>query len=602
MIAIVSLLGLAAHFVMKVAFVTSPNLANIPLYAVIAIGGTPLILNLLQKIWARQFGSDLLAGISIVSATILQEYLVAVIVILMLSGGEALERLATSRASSVLEALTRRMPNLAHRRKGEATRDIQLQDICIGDELVVFPHEVCPVDGVVLEGHGIMDESFLTGEPFEMSKTPGSTVISGAVNGESALVIRADKLTVDSRYAKIMRVMQESEQHRPRLRRLGDQLGAWFSPVALVVAAAAWWAGGSADRFLAVIVIATPCPLLIAIPVAIIGAISLSARRGIIIKTPVILEQLSICRTLILDKTGTLTFGRPQVTEIVCASQWDRARVLELAASAERYSKHPLALAIQKAARRDHLPRLSVSRVSEVPGQGLTAEVEGHEIRLVGRPHVGTTMQLPVVEGGLECILVVDGQFAALFRFRDEPRHESRSFIRHLFPKHHLTKIMLLSGDRKSEVRYLADIVGIHEVHASQSPEQKVEIVRQETEKTKTIFVGDGINDAPALAVATVGIAFGPGSDITSEAADAVVLEPSLQKIDELFHIGMRMRRIALQSALGGMAVSLIGMTFAAMGLLPPILGAVGQEILDLLAVLNAVRVATPPRQLSDYD
>jgi P-type E1-E2 ATPase len=371
--------------------------------------------------------------------------------------------------------------------------------------------------------------------------------------------------------------------------------------VALGVAAVAWAWSGSSDRFLAVIVIATPCPLLIAIPVAIIGAVSLSARRGIIVKTPAILEQLSICRTLILDKTGTLTFGRPQLTDVICASGFERSRALEFAASAEHYSKHPLAVAIQEAAKREHLPQLTVTRVQEVPGQGMRAEVEGQHLRLVGRSHV-EGMALPPVAAGLECILLVNDQFAALFRFRDAPRDESRPFIRHLVPKHHLNKIMLLSGDRESEVRYLADTVGICEIHASQSPEQKVEIVRRETEIAKTIFVGDGINDAPALTAATVGIAFGSGSDITSEAADAVVLEPSLQKIDELFHIGMRMRRIALQSALGGMAISVLGMIAAALGYLPPIAGAVGQEILDLLAVLNAVRVATPPRSLTDFD
>lgn len=601
MIAIISVLGLAAHLVMRFALATSPELWDIPLYIVIAVGGIPLIWGLLKRLWARQFGSDLLAGISIVSASILGEYIVASIVILMLSGGEALERLATSRASSVLAALARRVPSVAHRRRAEKVEEIPLQDIRVGDELVIFPHEICPVDGVVLEGHGVMDESYLTGEPFEMSKTPGALVISGAVNAESALVIRADKLPVDSRYAKIMRVMQESEQLRPRLRRLGDQLGAWFTPVALLVAGLAWWWGGSADRFLAVVVIATPCPLLIAIPVAIIGAISLAARRGIIVKTPAILEQLSVCRTLILDKTGTLTFGRPQLTEIVCTPNLERSRALEMAASAEQYSKHPLAVAIQEAARREHVPQLLVTRVLEVPGEGMLADVEGHQVRLLGRTQI-EGISLPPMAGGLECVLLIDGKFAALFRFRDAPRDESRPFIRHLFPKHHLKKVMLLSGDRESEVRYLADAVGIRDIHASQSPEQKVEIVRRETKAAKTIFVGDGINDAPALAVATVGIAFGPGSDITSEAADAVVLEPSLQKIDELFHIGMRMRHIALQSALGGMAISLVGMVAAALGYLPPIAGAVGQEVLDLLAVLNAVRVATPPRSLTDYD
>lgn len=600
-IAITSIVGIVAHLLLRYIIVVPSQFVDLPLFCVIAGGGAIIVWKLLGRILARQFGSDLLAGLSIITAVALGEYLVASILILMISGGSAIEHVATRRASSVLSALASRMPNIAHRRVGGSVVDIAISDIQIGDHLTILPHDICPVDGIVLEGHGVMDESYLTGEPFEMSKTPGSQVLSGAINANSALVIRATRLPLDSRYAKIMRVMQESEQLRPELRRLGDQLGAWFTPVAVFIAALAWWWGGTAERFLAVMVIATPCPLLIAIPVAIIGAISLAARRGIIIKTPAILEQLSVCRTLILDKTGTLTFGRPQLIGVECAPGYDRAKILEMAASAEQYSKHPLAIAVQNAARLENLPLLTVERVSEVPGQGMIAEVEGIEVRLLGRPQAAG-LELPPMQGGLECIMLLNNEFAALFRFRDAPRTESRPFIHHLSPKHHITKIVLLSGDRESEVRYLAEAVGITEIYAGQSPEEKVAIVRRETAAAKTMFVGDGINDAPALMIATVGIAFGSASDITSEAASAVILEPSLQKIDELFHIGRRMRRIALQSALGGMALSAVGMGLAAAGWLSPIAGAVAQEVLDLAAVLNALRVAFPPQHLTDFD
>lgn len=600
-IAITSAAGIIIHLVLRFATGASALAVNLPLLIVLVIGGLPLIWELLLKMWHRNFGSDLLAGISIVSAVLLQEYLVASIVILMLSGGETLEQVATRRASSVLAALAKRMPSIAHRRVAGKIEEIALDQIQVGDALTFFPHEVCPVDGEVLEGHGVMDESYLTGEPFEMSKTPGAQVLSGAINGTSALVIRASRLPVDSRYAKIMQVMQETEKNRPHLRRLGDELGAWFTPVAVAVGALAWWWGGSAERFLAVVVIATPCPLLIAIPVAIIGAISLAARRGIIIKIPVILEQMAICRTLILDKTGTLTFGRPQLIEVICAPGVDRARALGVAASAEQFSKHPLAVAIRDLAKTEELPTGAVERVSEIPGQGMQALVDGVAIQILGRKQV-QDVSLPPAAGGLECVLLMHGKFAALFRFRDAPRVESKPFIGHLSPKHRVEKIMLLSGDRESEVRYLAEIVGIKEIYASQSPEEKVMIVRRETALAKTIFVGDGINDAPALMAATVGIAFGSASDITAGAAGAVILEPSLQKVDEIFHIGMRMRRIALQSAVGGMIVSFFGMVAAALGYLPPIAGAISQEILDLLAVLNALRVAYPRKGLTDYE
>ena len=263
--------------------------------------------------------------------------------ILMLSGGTALEQFATRRASSILEALARRMPSVAHRRERSAIVSIGLNDIALGDSLVVFPHELCPVDGVVTDGHGWMDESYLSGEPFQMPKVLGAQVLSGSINGDSALTIQATRLPIDSRYSRIMRVMQEAEAKRPRLRRLGDRLGAWYTPAALALAALGWAMSGSAHRFLAVIVIATPCPLLIAIPVAVIGAISLAARRGIIIKNPAMLERIDTSRTVIFDKTGTLTYGKPSLTDIICAPGFARDEVLRLTACLEQYSKHPLA-------------------------------------------------------------------------------------------------------------------------------------------------------------------------------------------------------------------------------------------------------------------
>jgi len=503
----------------------------------------------------------------------------------------------------VLDALARRMPGTAHRKEPGGLVDVELANIRIGDQLTVLPHEICPVDGTVLEGHGIMDEAYLTGEPYEISKTPGSMVISGAINGEQALLIRAEKVAEDSRYARIMKVMHETEQQRPKLRRLGDQLGAWYTPLALAVAVAAALLSRDPQRFLAVVVIATPCPLLLAIPTAIIGAISLAARRAIIIKNPAILEQLEKCRTLIFDKTGTLTYGRPKLTEVLCAEGFDRTGVLRFAASVEQYSKHPLASAIVSAAKQEQLDVLSVAHISERPGQGLLATVEGHSVQITGRHKVSAqSLPLPELSSGLECLIFIDGNYAAAIRFHDAPRKDSASFIQHLQPKHGVRKVILVSGDRESEVKYLAESVGITEVHAGKSPEEKVAIVKAETAKARTLFVGDGINDAPALMAATVGVAFGTQNDITTEAADAVVLETALGKIDELMHIGQRMRSIALQSALGGMAASVLGMIAAAFGFLPPIWGAIGQELIDLLAVLNAVRVALPTDDLQDYE
>jgi P-type E1-E2 ATPase len=342
--------------------------------------------------------------------------------------------------------------------------------------------------------------------------------------------------------------------------------------------------------------------LLIAIPVAVIGGISLSARRGIIIKNPAVLEQIDSCRTFIFDKTGTLTYGKPKLTRIICSSGFTEPEVLRMAASVERYSKHPLALAIMELAKQRGLALCPVSQVHEPPGTGLSGTVNGHEVVVTGRGKVlPKGLLLPAVEPGLECLVFLDGVFAALFGFEDSPRADSAVFITHLSPRHHVSKVILVSGDREAEVAALAKKIGIRTAYCAKNPEEKVELVRAETAQAKTIFMGDGINDAPAMQAATVGIAFGAENDITAEAADAVILERSLEKVDELIHIGRRMRKIALQSALGGMALSAAGMLLAAFGFMSPITGAVAQEFIDLFAVLNAVRVTLPFGALRDF-
>ena len=592
-IATAAVTGILAHFV----FTT-----NVPLQAVLVIGGVPLVLRLLWKGAQGEFGSDHLAGISIVASAMLGEHLAGAIVVLMLAGGETLEAFAVSEATSVLRALAKRVPTLAHRRKGGAFEDVPVADLVIGDEVSILPHEICPVDGEVVQGHGTMDESYLTGEPFSISKGPGALVLSGAINGDASLGIRATRVAADSRYARIMQVMQEAEQRRPNLRRIGDQLGAWYTPLALAVAALAWWWSGDPIRFLSVVVVATPCPLLIAIPVAIIGAISTAARRGIIIKDPAALEQLTLCQTMILDKTGTLTYGRPSVSEELYAPGFARDTVLPIVAALERYSRHPLAGAIVKAASDARYPLPDVEWVREEAGAGLRGKVGDAAVLVTSRAKAAARFALPAsAPTGLECIIIVNDQYAASLRFHDVPRDESRGFIGHLGPRHGFTRVLIVSGDREEEVRRLADAVSISEVHAGKSPEEKVAIVRQEAGRAKTVFIGDGINDAPALMAATVGIAFGQNSDVTSEAARVVIIDSSLSRVDELIHLSFRLRRVALQSAIGGMLLSGVAMAFAVVGLLSPVAGAVVQEAIDLVAVLNALRTARRPSALTDF-
>ncbi len=598
-IAGLAVIGIFIHLLLR--FSAQGLDANYPLYLILTFGGGYLIIRLFIRLFALDFGSDLLAGISIITAILLKEYLAGSLVVLMLSGGLALESYAITAASRMLEVLSKRAPLIAHLKKAEALIDIAINQVGIGDQLVIFPHEICPVDGRVISGHSVMDESFLTGEPFLISKAPGSSVISGAINGDGAMTIRAERRASQSRYAKIMQVMSDSAQKKPKIRRLADQLGAWYTPFALMMASLAWWFSHDPSRFLAVLVIATPCPLIIAIPVTIIGSISLCAQRGILIKNPVVLEQLANCETMIFDKTGTLTYGKPTLTEQTTFNHSDPKTVLQLVASLERYSKHPLAIAIQEQAEQEQLSYLNVNSVSETKGKGLQGTVNHHLVTITNRKSLRESDRLLLPAGtGLECIVIVNQQLAAHYRFRDTPRKDSLSFIRHLLPIHRIQKLMIVSGDREEEVSYLAKSLDIKEVYANKTPEEKVEIVEQETKNHPTVYLGDGINDAPALLVATVGIAFGQNSDITSEAADAVIMENSLERVDELLHISTRMKKIALQSAFGGMALSMIGMFIAAFGFLPPVVGAIIQEIIDVTAIANALRSIRPPKIISD--
>lgn len=595
-----SVLMIIFHLLLKKMNLTSSStlsMEDIPLLIVIIGGGLPLIIQILIKIGKGDLGADALAAIAIIAALFLDQYLAAALVTLMLGSGQALENFALGKASSVLKALVKRMPTHAHLKDGEHLRQVDLLTIKIGDLVVILPHQVCPVDGVVFEGHGNMDESYLTGEPYYVSKAPGTSVFSGAINGETLLIVKAEKKPIDSRYSKIVEVMTESQQKRPKLRRLADQLGALFIPISLTCAGLAWAISGESMRFLSVLVIATPCPLLIAIPITIMSAISMAARRGIIIKDPIALERLPICRTAVFDKTGTLTYGKPKLVQIFTRPDLSHDTVLQLIASVERYSKHPLSHAIIKAAKKAKIQMNEATNISERPGKGLTGIVDKKRIYITSRKGLlqkspTSAKQLPPIASGLECILMINDQYAATFQFLDEPRKEGYSFISHLGPAHKFKRILLLSGDKESEVKHLGKMLGITDMLYSKSPEQKLKIVAKEVEKAPTLFVGDGINDAPALAQATVGVAFGNESDITAAAASVLIMDSNLIKVEELIHISYAMRKVALQSGIGGMILSLVGMGFAAAGYIAPVAGALIQESIDILAILNALRLA----------
>ncbi len=598
--AAIALFGIAFHLGARYGAGITDGRQDLPLLCALLFGGAPQVWTVARRLLIGRFDADVLAMVSIVTSLILHEYLAGTIIVLMLAGGTILEQYATGKASSVLDALAQRMPRTAHRVKGDSTEDIPVDSIHPNDLLVVFPHEACPVDGVVASGHGSMNEAYLTGEPYLLAKSAGASVLSGAINGDTALTIRASKPAVDSRYAQIMRVVRETEENQPQMRRLAERLGAWYTPFALAIAAGAWLLSGESGRFLAVIVVATPCPLLIGIPVAVIGAISLAAKNGILIRKAASLEDIDRCRVFVFDKTGTLTYGRPSVSGVICGEGFGREKVLGLVGSMERYSRHPLAAALVKAA--EGLLPVDVEEIHELPGQGLVARVGGQQVEVTGRKRaVSLGLDLPAESEGLECVVIIEGEFAALIQFRDTPRQDAPDFVRHLGTRHGSTRVVLLSGDRETEVRYLAELAGIREVLFGQSPEEKVAFVTHIAKTSPVLYVGDGINDAPALLAATVGIALGDRGEIAVQAADAAILEPSLRRVDQLIHIGRRMRAIAMQSAVGGMGLGAVCMAFAAAGYLSPAAGALAQEAIDIAAVLNALRVGIGGDEMTDY-
>lgn len=581
------------------------QLASYPLIAIILSFGIMQLLQILKKIFQGNFSADVIAFIALGLAIYLHEYLTANLLILMIASGQSLEEFASAKASFVLENLANRNVPIAHLKINNQITEIKVDQIKINDCLAISPHEICPVDGEVIEGTSTMDESYLTGEPFHISKTIGSKVLSGAINGENLLLIRAEKLASESRYAKIIEVMKQAKDQKPQIGKLADKIGAIFAPLALLIAFTSYYLTTSLENFLAVLTIATPCPLLIAVPIAIISAISISAKKGIVIRDPRILENLPICSTAIFDKTGTLTYGEPYLDEIICFNNFSEDYVLQKSASLERFSRHPLALAILKKCHEKFIPLLDVQNISEKAGYGVKGIINNQEIIITNRDHLIDEFLfnavLPSSQAGLECLIVIEKKLAGILKFRDQPRLESHSFIDHLAPEHNFKKIILLSGDRQSEVEYFAKNLGIKEFYSSQTPEQKLAIVKNETKQAKTLFMGDGINDAPALMLATVGIAFGKNNNITSESAGAVILENNLHKVDELFHISIAMRRIILQSAIGGMIFSLFGMIIAGCGFINPAQGAILQQIIDVVAIINALRLTFNNKISSDF-
>jgi len=565
------------------------------------IVGIRLAWSILRDLLARKAGVDVIAVLAIAGAIALGEWFAASVIAVMLATGEALEAYADGRATRELTALLGRAPQDVSRYRDGELEVVPIGAVQVGDHLLVRPGEVVPVDGLVRGAMAVLDEAALTGESRLIEREDGDTVSSGVVNAGGSFDLQAIATADASTYAGIVRLVEEAGRAKAPFVRLADRYALYFVPLTLGMAGFAWLISGEPTRALAVLVVATPCPLLLAAPIAIVAGISRAARRGIIVKGGGPLESLAQARVLLFDKTGTLTAGRPHLAGVE-AADGDQDGLLRLAAALEQASPHVLASAIVQAARRRDLELPLPTDVTETPGGGVAGTVDGHEVAVGSAAFAAGADGLPAwarelrrraaMEGSSNVFVRVDGQVAGALVLDDPIRPETPRAVRSL-RRAGFTRIVMVTGDHHAVAELVGAAIGLDGVLADRRPADKVEAVRTEREMAAgpLVMVGDGINDAPALAVSDVGVAMGArGATASSEAADVVITVDRLDRLAEAVRIARHSRRIAMQSVIAGMSMSLVAMGFAALGFLPVVAGALLQEAIDVAVILNALR------------
>jgi heavy metal translocating P-type ATPase len=580
----------------------SASAAEVVWWVGLVIVGAPLVVQTIREIASGRFAVDLVATLAILLAIFLWQPLAGLVIVLMQSGGEALERYAERRATDAVRALEDAAPRIAHRIAGAAVEDVEAGDVKVGDLLLIRPGELVPCDCIVVTGRSHIDVAKLTGEPLPVTAESGSRLMSGSLNQESPLEVQALAPASESQYARIVELVRSAQASKAPLQRLADRYGVWFTPLTLLVCAIAYVMSGDPIRVLAILVVATPCPLLLAAPVAIIGGINSAAKRQIIIRNGTALENLGQVTTAVFDKTGTVTVGRPEVRRVIRAGELPASESLRLASGVERGSSHLLARTLVEAAERDNHTLPEATDVHEHAGRGITGIVEGHTVTVGAASYVidrypSIERELDVVDDpgkGLRAYIVVDGKLAGIVEYADQVRPEIPDLLERL-RKLGVTRALLLSGDQNANVRAVAEELGIREAAGDLLPEQKVNVI---TDLVKTghrvAMIGDGTNDAPALSAATVGIALASqGGGITAEAADVVILIDDLSRVAEGVRIGQRTMTIARQSIWFGLALSGAAAGIAALGGIAPVQGALLQEIIDVAVILNALRASS---------
>lgn len=590
-VAALAALGLAAGLVTRFVF-GAPVAGDRLFFFTLVLGGVPLVARTLWGMLRGRFASDVVAMLAIVGALLFGEYFAGVVIVLMQSGGEALEAYAMHRATASLETLLARAPKIAHRFEGERLVDVAVDAVRPDDRLVVKPGDLVPVDCEVLAGTSAVDQSALTGEPLPIRAVPGTALMSGSVNQDGALTVRALRPSAQSQYQQIIAMVAHARREKPPIVRIADRFAVWFTPVTLVMCGVAYLATGTSTSVLAVLVVATPCPLILAAPVAVIAAISRAAAEGIIVKTGAAIEQVGRARVVVFDKTGTLTLGRPLVERVTPIDGRSPDELLRLAAAVERFSAHHLGRAVAEAGRRLG-PELTAEDVQETPGLGVVGRVAGHSVD-IGSAAYFAGRGLAVHDGlaeGTTAFVAIDGRLAGSITFADRLRPQVPDLMRRL-TQLGVADTVMLTGDRQESAEAIAAQAGIRTVRANLLPADKVSAVHELKQRHGgVVMVGDGTNDAPALVAATVGVAMGEhGPAASAEAADIVLLVDDIGRVGDAMAISQRMRRIILQSIGIGLGVSGALMVVASLGRISPPVGALLQEALDVLVILNALR------------
>lgn len=589
--------------VLVLQFSGAPGAARWIATAYVAVFVAWTLFGMVRDVLRGHVGLDILAVVAMTAALAVGEYVAALIVVLMLSGGEALEDFAGRRARRDLTALLDRSPRIAHvidaRSGTEEILDRTVEEVAVGDVLLVRPAEIVPVDGVLLTPGGVFDESSLTGESMPVTRDAGTDVLSGAINGTHAVRIRAARLSSDSQYQQIVALVQSAQDSRAPVVRLADRFAIPFTAVSLVLAGTAWALSGDPTRFAEVLVLATPCPLLIAAPVAFLGGLSRAAKTSVIMKSGAVIEQLAKVRSVAFDKTGTLTAGRPDLVDIRPAAPTSADELLRLAASAEQYSSHVLADSIRQAAAARGLELSATDDASEVATNGVEAVLDGRHVA-VGKPAyisaiAPDTVRAELGPGEAAVYVAVDGRFAGTLILADHPRPESARVVAWL-RDNGVERITMLTGDARATAESIAQQVGIEEVHAEILPSEKVDLAGG-LEPRPVMMVGDGVNDAPVLAASDVGVAMGAkGATAAGDAAEVVILVDSLEKIVDAVSIGRHTLRVALTAIWIGIGLSVGLMLVAMTGIIPAVAGALIQELVDLATILYALRALGGPR------